>query len=116
MRVMVVALGLAAVALAGCSGSGNDSSVVINFGGSGSGDDTKRLACDATGQVVVNLGGTGRADVAVRDGDGRVIYDDTATGNGGYNEVEDLRGEPGEWRLDVTWTNVNGGLNVVLSC
>lgn len=114
MRIVGVALGLAMVALAGCSSE--DASVVVNFGGSGSGSDEKTLDCDGTGQIVVNLGGTGRAEVEVRDGDGHVIYEDTASGSGGYNEVEDLRGESGQWRLDVTWTNVNGGLNVVLSC
>ncbi|MGB0653084.1 MAG: hypothetical protein ACPGQL_07765 [Thermoplasmatota archaeon] len=106
-----------AVLVAGCTDDAVGGSVSVAYNGNNNGEATRFLECPETGTIAVSFSGSGQVNVKITDGAGNIILDDGASASGAAaSDSKPVPGEPGRWRLDVTWTNVAGSFTATLSC
>jgi len=109
----IIALALAAMLLAGCTGN------VVTVSGQGytSGTKTKTLDCGTTGHLASGNQGAGKLSVTVKDGGGNVVFTSGDFGAGQDGDAQAIRGEPGTWTLSVkTGFGYAGQWAITLSC
>lgn len=125
-RVPAVALFLLAVALSGCANGqfgsyGDGKEILIGGNGQKTGSESKNLECSSEAQVAVGFNGQGTIKVTVKDGSGAKVYEKSFNGNGQEGETKEIPGEPGTWKLTVSFSGTyvggwNGQYGIYLRC